>query len=329
MSVLLGGRRRGTTEVTIVKRSARGIGLFRLTVVVAVAGAQKSAFHARALFGPFVCTTARAEPVLRPFLASVCGPPLPDLSPGCCSSRCSRVARSALAAPFAGCRSIEVIAEDGTSWQLLAGKTSEDNDRLSIEEGRASEPWLHAAGVPGAHVVIRRVDEGAGKPPDDVVRKAAGIAAFYSKAKGSRGVPVHLTTCGRVSKASGAPAGQVQLSGSFDVLKVTPLDPSQLSRGSGAKETMDEESKAGPPTAKPLSLAQQLKKQDKERAWMRRQAQRLEENILSLEEELGQLDAELASKGSDPQVVSELLEKRSRLEGKQEAFYKQWEDLAS
>merc|ERR1712032_1317 len=137
------------------------------------------------------------------------------------------------------------------------------------------------------------------------------------------------TTCSRIRKPRGAPAGKMQLGGSFDVLKVTPLDPSQLARGSGAKEKEEKESKAAPPKAKPSSLAQQLKKQDKARARTRRKTQRLEEDISSVEEDLEQLDEELASKGSDPQVVQDLLDERSKLERKQDQLYRQWDSLAS
>ncbi|CAE7785714.1 KCBP, partial [Symbiodinium sp. KB8] len=63
--------------------------------------------------------------------------------------------------------------------------------------------------------------------PSEVVRTAAGIAAFYSKAKGGR-VKVHLTRCGQVSKAKGSPAGKVLLSGSVETLQVSPLDPASL-----------------------------------------------------------------------------------------------------
>ncbi|CAE7563884.1 KIN14I [Symbiodinium sp. KB8] len=62
------------------------------------------------------------------------------LRPGLDLDRTSKLRRNASAAPFAGCRCIEVTAADGSEWQILAGKTAEDNDRLSLKEGRSDEP---------------------------------------------------------------------------------------------------------------------------------------------------------------------------------------------
>ncbi|CAE7229330.1 rqcH, partial [Symbiodinium pilosum] len=109
-----------------------------------------------------------------------------------------------------GCRSVLVAGKDGSQWQVLIGKSAADNDRLSLDLGRADEVWMHAAHVPGAHVVIRAVST-QGRPPNDVVTKAASLCAFYSKAKAAGTVEVHVTTCGKVSKIPGSPPGQVLL----------------------------------------------------------------------------------------------------------------------
>lgn len=93
---------------------------------------------------------------------------------------------------------------------------------------------MHVAGAPGSHAVLRRFrPEGAvaGKaawPPADVLRTAAGLCAFYSKAKSQPNVEVHATICGKVSKLPFAPAGQVLLRGGWETLRVKPLDPAAL-----------------------------------------------------------------------------------------------------
>merc|ERR1712187_897184 len=95
-----------------------------------------------------------------------------------------------------GCRSVEIAGQDGSLWQVLIGKSAEDNDRLSLEVGLPHETWMHAAGQA------------------DVLDKAANLAAFHSKApKGSSGVVVQIAKCGQVSKLPRAPAGQVFLRG--------------------------------------------------------------------------------------------------------------------
>ncbi|CAE7877969.1 unnamed protein product, partial [Symbiodinium sp. KB8] len=61
------------------------------------------------------------------------------------------------AAELKGCRVVLVSGKDGSQWQVLIGKSAADNDRLSLEQGRADEVWMHAAHVPGSHVVLRAV----------------------------------------------------------------------------------------------------------------------------------------------------------------------------
>ncbi|CAE7024819.1 rqcH [Symbiodinium natans] len=120
-----------------------------------------------------------------------------------------------------GCRSVLVSGQDDSQWQVLIGKSAADNDRLSLEHGRDDEVWMHAAHVPGSHVVIRAVSA-QGRPPKDVISKAASLCAFYSKSKVETSVEVHVTTCGKVSKIPGAPPGQVMLLPGWASVKATP-----------------------------------------------------------------------------------------------------------
>ena len=61
--------------------------------------------------------------------------------------------------------------------------------------------------------------------PREVLECAAQLAAFHSKARNARGkVDVHWCRAGEVSKARGAPAGQVQLR-RWDTLKVYARNP--------------------------------------------------------------------------------------------------------
>lgn len=137
-------------------------------------------------------------------------------------------AKAPMKAPT-GCRMIPVVAVDGSEWHILAGKTAGDNDVLSLREGRSHEAWMHVADVPGSHVVVRHAAAEGNKafPPRDVMQTAAGVAVFYSKARGQVAT-VHVTTCGKVKKKAGAPAGEVFLQPGFKTMKATSLDPAQL-----------------------------------------------------------------------------------------------------
>ncbi|CAE8582040.1 unnamed protein product [Polarella glacialis] len=147
-------------------------------------------------------------------------------------------------APPKGCRSVTVPGQDGTLWQVLMGKTAVDNDRLSLEIGQPQEVWMHVAGLPGSHAVVRSVPGstrapallrgGSDRPPRDVLKVAAGVCAFYSKAKAQLSVEVHVTTCSKVGKMPGSPAGQVLLAGKWESIKVKPLDPQSLKASSSS-----------------------------------------------------------------------------------------------
>ncbi|CAE7937922.1 KCBP, partial [Symbiodinium necroappetens] len=174
----------------------------------------------------------------------------------------------------------KVTAADGSEWQILAGKTAEDNDRLSLKEIRADK-------LPA---------------PSEVVRTAAGIAAFYSKAKGRR-VKVHLTRCGQVSKAKGSPAGKVLLSGSVETLQVSPLDPARL-----RKPQKPEKRKSSQAKRALLDPEKEAARLESLRAFRRKM--NLERRIDVLDERIRAVDEEMALAGSDAELAAELLEKR-------------------
>jgi len=98
----------------------------------------------------------------------------------------------------------EVVAEGYT---ILIGRSGTENDRL-VRLARPDDIWLHARGVPGAHVVVRT----GGTPiPKSVLERAAELAAWHSRARGERKVAVSYTEARYVRKPKRAPAGMVTL----------------------------------------------------------------------------------------------------------------------
>ncbi len=94
-------------------------------------------------------------------------------------------------------------------WVVLAGKTDEDNDHLSLKAARPNDLWFHVRGVPGSHVVLRTKP---GQEPDrKTVKRAAAIAAYHSKAKNGGVVAVACTKARYVTKPSGAKPGTVAI----------------------------------------------------------------------------------------------------------------------
>jgi predicted ribosome quality control (RQC) complex YloA/Tae2 family protein len=107
-------------------------------------------------------------------------------------------------------------------WEVLAGRTDEDNDRLSIKLARPNDYWFHVRGMPGSHVLLR-VEEGM-EPDKATIKAAAAIAAYYSKARQGGVVPVSCTLAKFVSKPHKTKTGTVTIRRET-VLKVRPALP--------------------------------------------------------------------------------------------------------
>jgi predicted ribosome quality control (RQC) complex YloA/Tae2 family protein len=110
-------------------------------------------------------------------------------------------------------------------WQVLAGRTDEANDRLSLRLARGNDRWFHIRGMPGSHVVLRVPHGNA--PDRPTLELAAGIAAWHSKARGAGTVAVSCTEARHVSKPTGAKPGTVALK-KETVLKVRPLTEAEI-----------------------------------------------------------------------------------------------------
>jgi predicted ribosome quality control (RQC) complex YloA/Tae2 family protein len=95
-------------------------------------------------------------------------------------------------------------------FQVWVGKNSENNDLLTLKYARPNDLWFHARGSSGSHVVLRS-GTGKGEPSRRALEEAASIAAFYSKMKSARNVPVAMTERKYVRKPRGAPAGTVTI----------------------------------------------------------------------------------------------------------------------
>ena len=94
-------------------------------------------------------------------------------------------------------------------YEIWIGKNANSNDKLT-SRAHKEDIWLHARGVGGSHVVIR-MNNNKDYPPKHVTLKAASVAAWNSKAKGSKLAPVIVTKRKYVSNPKGAPAGTVRV----------------------------------------------------------------------------------------------------------------------
>lgn len=118
-----------------------------------------------------------------------------------------------------------VIYQLPGGWQVLAGRTDEANDRLSLRLARGNDRWFHIRGMPGSHVVLR-VPQGEA-PDRATLELTAAIAAWHSKARGAGTVAVSCTEARHVSKPKGARPGTVAIK-QESVLKVRPLTEAEI-----------------------------------------------------------------------------------------------------
>ncbi len=104
---------------------------------------------------------------------------------------------------------------------VWVGKNAVQNHRLTFQRAASNDLWLHARGVPGAHVVISTA---TGDPPESTVLWAAGIAAYFSKNRAEAWVDVRVTRKKHVRAIKGAPPGMVTIRQEKTV-RVAPLSP--------------------------------------------------------------------------------------------------------
>ena len=91
-------------------------------------------------------------------------------------------------------------------WTVWVGRNQRENDQLTHRMASQEDLWFHASGYPGSHVVLRR--EGRKEEPGPRnIEEAAGLAAYWSKGRSARKVPVVYTRVKHVSKPRGGAPG--------------------------------------------------------------------------------------------------------------------------
>ncbi len=97
--------------------------------------------------------------------------------------------------------------DEFNGYEILIGRNAEMNDILTTEIAKEEDIWLHASGVPGSHIVIRK-KEGE-DVPSEVIHHAAELAAKNSKGNGK--VRVIWTKAKYVTKDRKQKLGEVSV----------------------------------------------------------------------------------------------------------------------
>ena len=111
-------------------------------------------------------------------------------------------------------------------FQVWAGKSGENNDLLSTRHTAKNDLWFHARGVGGSHVVLK-IGTGKGEVSKQAIDQAAAIAAYYSKMKKSKLVPVTMCEGNYVRKPKGVPAGTVTVEREKTIYAEPGLPPTE------------------------------------------------------------------------------------------------------
>ncbi len=103
-----------------------------------------------------------------------------------------------------GARPLRFTSPDGLP--VWVGKNALQNEELTFGRSAPDDLWLHARGIPGAHVLVQTEGHPA---PEPTVVWAAGLAAYYSRGRDDAQVDVDVVQRRYVRRLKGGRPGQV------------------------------------------------------------------------------------------------------------------------
>ncbi|HEY3062145.1 MAG TPA: NFACT family protein [Chloroflexota bacterium] len=107
----------------------------------------------------------------------------------------------------------------GDRWEALIGTSAAGNAAVTFDLAGPDDLWLHARGVPGAHLILR-----GSNPPNEVLEHAAAVAAWHSAARSASAVEVDIAPRRHVRKIPNGPPGLVRYANERTI-RVTPKAP--------------------------------------------------------------------------------------------------------
>ena len=99
------------------------------------------------------------------------------------------------------------VSSDG--FHIYVGKNNLQNEELTFHFASGSDLWFHAKGIPGSHVIVKTDGQPKEALPDRLFEEAAGLAAYYSKGRGSDKVEIDYVEKRQVKKVNGGKPGFV------------------------------------------------------------------------------------------------------------------------
>ncbi|MGZ6069573.1 MAG: NFACT RNA binding domain-containing protein [Myxococcaceae bacterium] len=118
------------------------------------------------------------------------------------------------------------VFRDAAGHPIWVGRAGEDNAALTFQVARAHHLWMHARGVPGAHVVVP-LDRGEDVGQETLL-DAAHLALHFSRAAGEPRGEVAWTRARLVKRVKGGAPGQVTYTG--EKMLAIRMEPARLER---------------------------------------------------------------------------------------------------
>lgn len=108
------------------------------------------------------------------------------------------------------------VSSDG--FHMYVGRNNYQNDELTFQFANGGDWWFHAKGMAGSHVIVKTEGQ---ELPDRTFEEAAGLAAWYSKAREQTKVEIDYIQRKHVKKPNGSKPGFVVYYTNFS-MTITP-----------------------------------------------------------------------------------------------------------
>ena len=121
----------------------------------------------------------------------------------------------------------------GRGARALIGRSARQNEEVTFKLAGRNDIWLHAQGMPGAHVAVTGADTDALEQLEGdqgiPIRAAASLAAYYSKARQEKAADVIVARVRDIHRLPGGAPGQVTVR-SHKTVRVAPRSPEDLDK---------------------------------------------------------------------------------------------------
>jgi len=118
------------------------------------------------------------------------------------------------------------LSVESRQWDIFVGRSGKENDELTLHFAKPNDWFFHTRIYHGSHIIVKNPTK-LEHLPEQLREVAAGIAAYYSKAKHSTKVPVDFTLVRYVTKPRKSAPGFVVYKNNKTVF-VDPIDPRTL-----------------------------------------------------------------------------------------------------